>query len=220
MSSNTWTKMFHRWYSANVPVGFSIVSLSFIYSGVPQGEGEAAAPRHSQQRSDASHHHPAALVPGLSDKIALPAKERCHYDYTGIITNIKDSYILWIALLECLLGVPANITNIQKDLRIKNMKVELIWQDFFFSFFSRGAGVSFMRSKTELPQLSRQHGGLHWRGHCMRQRMTRRCPIPGLDGSGIHTVPIHRHCSQCRDWIKCHFTRLSDVLHCQWLILQ
>lgn len=121
--------MFHRWYSSNVPVGFSSVSLSFIYSGVPQGEGEAAAPRHSQQRSDASHHHPAALVPGLSDKIALPAKERCHYDHTGII--------LWIALLECLLGVPENITNIQKDLRTnKEHEGRVNLTGFLLFFFS------------------------------------------------------------------------------------
>lgn len=63
----------------------SLVGLSFIYSGVPQGKGAAAPPRQIQQRSDASHHCPAALVPCFSVKDALPAKERCHNAYTGTI---------------------------------------------------------------------------------------------------------------------------------------
>lgn len=55
------------------------------YSGVSQGEGEAAASWHSYQRSDASHRHPAAVVPHLFDKVALSAKTWCNYDYTGTL---------------------------------------------------------------------------------------------------------------------------------------
>lgn len=55
------------------------------YSGVPQGEGEAAALWHSYQGSDASHHHPAAVVPHLFDKVALSAKTWCNYDSTGTL---------------------------------------------------------------------------------------------------------------------------------------
>lgn len=71
----------------------SCVWLSFICSGVPQGEGEETTPRHSPQRSDASHRHPAALVPHLSDQVTLPAEKRCHHDYTGTI---------YIYLINCL----------------------------------------------------------------------------------------------------------------------
>ena len=70
-------------------VFFMHVSFSFIFQGVPQGEGEATASRCSKQRSDASHYHPAALVPCLSDKVALSTKERCIYDHTGAVHILK-----------------------------------------------------------------------------------------------------------------------------------
>lgn len=72
---------------------FSFAYITFCHSGVSQGEGKATASRCSQQRSNASHHHPAALVPGLFVKDALFAKEGCSYAYTGAIgvqTKIID----------------------------------------------------------------------------------------------------------------------------------
>lgn len=65
------------------------VYASLSCSGVSQGEGETIAPRQSQQGSDATHNHPAALVPFLSSKVALSAQERCNYDYTGTVHCLK-----------------------------------------------------------------------------------------------------------------------------------
>jgi len=56
----------------------------FLLPGVPEGERETAAPRHTQQGSDAAHHHPTALVPRLPHTDALPAQERCSHADTGI----------------------------------------------------------------------------------------------------------------------------------------
>lgn len=67
------------------PMLVSFAHMPFLQSGVSQGEGEAAAPRCSQQRSNASHYHPSALVPSLFVKAALLAKERCSFINTGNI---------------------------------------------------------------------------------------------------------------------------------------
>lgn len=67
----------------------SYAHVPFFQSGVSQGEGKAAAPRCSQQRSDASHYHPSALVPSLFVKAALPAKEGCGFFNTGTIYSLQ-----------------------------------------------------------------------------------------------------------------------------------
>lgn len=63
----------------------SFARMPFFQSGVSQGEGKAAAPRCSQQGSDALHCHPPALVPSLFVKAALLAKEGCSLFNTGNI---------------------------------------------------------------------------------------------------------------------------------------
>lgn len=77
----------------NINMLLSFAYITFCHLGVSQGEGKATAPRCSQQRSNASHHHPAALVPGLFVEAALFAKEGCRYAYTGAVRRFI--YLAW-----------------------------------------------------------------------------------------------------------------------------
>ena len=60
--------------------------------GVSEGEPETATSRDSQQGSDALRRHPAALVPLLPYKDALPEQERRSPAHTGIQAE-RDAFI-------------------------------------------------------------------------------------------------------------------------------
>lgn len=120
------------------------------YLGVPQGEGEAAASWHSYQRSHASHHHPAAVVPFLLDTVALSAKTRRNYDYTGTV-SLKIS--------------PKDFWRYEESgIGGKDLKPHF-----------REAGENFTRRRTELLPWSSLHGEVHSRGQLLRRKMERRC---------------------------------------------
>ena len=57
---------------------------SFLPPGLSEGEPKTATPRDPQQGSDALRRHPAALVPMLPYKDALPEQERRSPAHTGI----------------------------------------------------------------------------------------------------------------------------------------
>lgn len=88
---------------------FALVNGVFIFflpPGVSEGERETATPWCAQQGSDASHHHPAALVPLLPDKDTLPAQERRRHAHTGM----QARRATWVAHLP--LGSTAECRHI------------------------------------------------------------------------------------------------------------
>lgn len=86
------------------------IICALSYSGVPQGEGEAAALWRSYQGSDASHHHSAAVVPHLFDKVALSPKTWCNYDYTGTLPlKISPGWASKKILLDLRVAEPVKI---------------------------------------------------------------------------------------------------------------